>query len=188
MKKEILTQEEKLEHKHVSSSCNPAVYVGTYHKYNNGNLSGLWVDLTSFYDYDDFIEFCERLHADEEDPELMFQDFENFPKAWYYEGCINEEIFDKIIEYANEDLDDEEKEAFEEYLEDYPDDTISDFQDKSVGCFYTDAECAEFIAGYDERFNDIPKEFKSCIDYDRLWNSFYRFDYTQYGKYYLSNY
>lgn len=62
------------------------------------------------------------------------------------------------------------------------------FQNKSVGCFYTDAKCAEFIAGYDERFNDIPKEFKSCIDYDRLWNSFYRFDYTQYGKYYLSDY
>ena len=49
----------------------PSVYVGTYAKYNEGSLCGLWVDLSSFDDYDEFINFCKAIHADEEDPELM---------------------------------------------------------------------------------------------------------------------
>lgn len=57
------------------SSCDgePSVYVGTYGKYNDGSLCGLWIDLSSFNSYDDFIEFCKAIHADEEDPELMAQ-------------------------------------------------------------------------------------------------------------------
>lgn len=186
MEKRIpLTAEEKSEHKHVLSVATPAVYCGTYNKYNCGSLQGMWIDLTSFYDYDEFVEFCQRLHADEDDPELMFTDFENFPRAWYSESLIDEETFDKIIEYSSEDLDEDEIEAFAEYLEDYPNDTIKDFQDKVVGAFYTDIECAKFIAEYDERFHQIPQEFRSCIEYGRLWDSLYRFSYTKYGNLYL---
>ena len=53
------------------SSCddgNPSVYVGTYGKYNDCSLCGLWIDLTSFSDYDEFIDFCKAIHADEYDP------------------------------------------------------------------------------------------------------------------------
>lgn len=37
------------------SSCDgePSVYVGTYGKYNDGSLCGLWIDLSSFDDYDE---------------------------------------------------------------------------------------------------------------------------------------
>ena len=50
-------QEAVAEHK---SGCDgePSVYVGTYGKYNDGSLCGLWIDLSSFDDYDDFINFC----------------------------------------------------------------------------------------------------------------------------------
>ena len=51
----------------------PAVYVGTYAKYNDGSLFGMWVDLVKCGDYDTFMEVCHNLHADEEDPELMYQ-------------------------------------------------------------------------------------------------------------------
>ena len=72
------------------SNCDgePSVYVGTYGKYNDGSLCGLWIDLSSFNSYDDFIEFCQAIHADEEDPELMVQDYEGFPRLWYNEGFI----------------------------------------------------------------------------------------------------
>ena len=60
----------------------PAIYVGTYKKYNNGSIQGAWFDLTKFDCLEDFIEACEELHDDEDDPELMYQDFENFPKEW----------------------------------------------------------------------------------------------------------
>ena len=56
----------------------PAVYVGTYRKYNEGSLYGAWLDITKFEDYDEFISVCKFLHRDEEDPELMFQVIKSF--------------------------------------------------------------------------------------------------------------
>lgn len=67
---------------------NPAVYVGTYHKYNCGSIFGMWFDLTTFADYDEFCAVCRFLHRDESDPELMAQDYENFPEEWYTEGGV----------------------------------------------------------------------------------------------------
>ena len=69
------------EHK---SGCegNPSIYCGTYGKYSGeGGICGLWIDLTTFSDYDDFLNFCYAIHADEEDPEQMFQDYEAFPAS-----------------------------------------------------------------------------------------------------------
>ena len=76
---------------------NPAVYCGTYRKYNEGSLFGMWVDLVKCGDYDTFSEVCHCLHADEEDPELMYQDYECFPGIWYSESGIDEDTFDRII-------------------------------------------------------------------------------------------
>ena len=71
-------------HIHKSQDDHPAVYVGTYAKYNNGSLGGAWIDLTTFDSYDEFVDWCRTvLHGDEDDPELMFQDYENFPSAYY---------------------------------------------------------------------------------------------------------
>ena len=53
----------------------PAIYCGTYKKYNEGSLFGAWLDLRTFDSYEEFIDVCKQLHADEEDPELMFQDY-----------------------------------------------------------------------------------------------------------------
>lgn len=57
----------------------PAIYCGTYKKYNEGSLFGAWLDLRTFDSYEEFIDVCMQLHADEEDPELMFQDYQCFP-------------------------------------------------------------------------------------------------------------
>lgn len=61
----------------------PAVYVGTYAKYNSDlGIWGMWVDMVACGDYDTFMEVCHKLHADElGQEELMFQDYENFPYA-----------------------------------------------------------------------------------------------------------
>lgn len=87
---EPLTKEEREEHAYDYKTGNPAVYCGTYGKYNNGSLAGLWVDLTTFDDKEELFEFLHRLHADEEDPEFMFQDFENFPRKFYSESGFYE--------------------------------------------------------------------------------------------------
>ena len=111
--REPLTKNEIREHAAHYENSNPAVYCGTYAKYNNGSLYGMWIDLTTFDTYREFITFCNRLHADEADAELMFQDYEHYVSAWYCEGCMGEETFNKIKEYA--ELSEEKREAYEAY-------------------------------------------------------------------------
>ena len=36
-------------------SDQPAIYVGTYAKYNNGSIEGAWVDMTEIEDKEDFL-------------------------------------------------------------------------------------------------------------------------------------
>ena len=57
----------------------PKIYVGTYAKYNAGDLSGDWLSLRDFETFEDLIEACMELHSDEADPELMIQDCDDMP-------------------------------------------------------------------------------------------------------------
>ena len=109
----------------------PAIYCGTYKKYNEGSLFGAWLDLRTFDSYEEFIDVCKQLHADEEDPELMFQDYQCFPEEWYSESCMDEEVFDKIIAFIQ--MDDDKQKAFKAYVSATGDDSISDFEDSYEG-------------------------------------------------------
>ncbi|MEG0533992.1 MAG: antirestriction protein ArdA, partial [Citrobacter sp.] len=71
------------------NTTTPAIYVGTYHKYNCGSLYGKWFDLTDFDDKSEFLEACNELHANESDPELMFQDWEGIPSAFASESSVD---------------------------------------------------------------------------------------------------
>lgn len=120
----------------------PLVYCGTYYKYAKGSLLGEWLNLARFADYDEFIEVCRRLHADEEDPELMFQDYQNFPSEWYDESDF-EDDFDNILEYAN--MDDDKRRAFEAYVEATGNDSIRNFEDNFEGEFDDEEDYARFV-------------------------------------------
>ena len=75
----------------------PAVYVGTYGKYNSGSLQGEWVNLDEFDSKEEFLEYCvQTLHANERDPELMFQDWEYIPDGFIGESYISDELWDFI--------------------------------------------------------------------------------------------
>lgn len=86
------------------------IYVGTYAKYNNGTLQGEWVNLSDFYDLDGFKEHCVEIHEDEEEPEYMFQDWENIPDSLIDESNLEENFFELRDELDR--LNDTEKEAF----------------------------------------------------------------------------
>ena len=112
----------------------PKIYVGTYAKYNDGSLDGKWVDLTEYSDYDEFLAAMHELHSDEDDPEFMVQDYENFPEKWYHEGGLpTEEEFNKINEYYM--MDDDRKEAYEAYVNYTGDDDFDNFQEAYQGHF-----------------------------------------------------
>ena len=77
------------------------IYVSTYNKYNNGSIQGAWIDLTDYTGSESFYQACAELHADEQDPEFMFQDFEGFPKDLYSESGNVDDIY-KYIDFVNE--------------------------------------------------------------------------------------
>lgn len=79
-------------------SDSPMLYVGTYAKYNNGSIEGAWLKLSDYMDAEEFYEACNELHADEEDLELMFQDFDGFPRELYSEAAGLNDL-EKIFEY-----------------------------------------------------------------------------------------
>ena len=160
-------QEAVAEHK---SGCDgePSVYVGTYGKYNDGSLCGLWIDLSSFDDYDDFINFCKAIHADEEDPELMAQDYEGFPRQWYCESGMDEETFDHIKEYT-EMCDKHGAEAVDDYM-DLDHDDLDDFEEAYCGEWDSEEDFARHIV---EECYDLERTMGSLADY---------FDYERYGR------
>ena len=94
------------------------VYVGTWKKYNEGNLSGAWIDINKCKNYNDFIEKCKNLHRDESDPEFMIQDCE-LPDglslstdSWLYEEDFND--IKDYVEIENE-IEDENKNQNSEF-------------------------------------------------------------------------
>lgn len=148
---------------HKGGKDTPNVYVGTYRKYNEGSLYGMWIDLTSFADYNEFIHFCKRLHSDEHDPELMFQDYENFPRELYSE-CFGEETFDKIVEYGNLSDDDKEMvEAYHDYIS--TDAGVEEIRDKCLGKFDSEEDYAE---QYIDECYDSENPLYNYIDYGKV--------------------
>ena len=145
----------------------PSVYVGTYGKYNDGSLCGLWIDLSSFNSYDDFINFCKAIHADEEDPELMAQDFEGFPRQWYNEGFMSEDDFDHILEYS-EMCDKHSVEAVDDYME--FEDSLDNFEEAYCGEWNSEEDFARHI-------------IEECYDLEKMMGNLANFfDYEAYGR------
>ena len=156
----VMTLQEILESYGSELDGNPSVYCGTYAKYNEGSIFGAWLDISKFSDYDEFIGVCHQLHADEKDPELMFQDYECFPESLYSESCMNEDTFNKILAYAN--LGESEKEAFEDYMDLGHDFNVERFQEVYMGCWESKEDFAQHIV--DECY-DIEKSMGSLASY-----------------------
>ena len=79
------------------------VYVGTYAKYNNGNIGGAWVSLNNCDSYSDFLKKCASIHKDEQDPEFMIQDYENMPDGLSCGEWLSEQEFNDIKAELNEE-------------------------------------------------------------------------------------
>lgn len=151
---------------HSATNGEPAIYVGTYRKYNDGNLFGQWVAPASFDSYDDMMDYLHRLHSDERDPEFMVQDFENFPEAWYSESGISEDFFNRISNF----VDQADKDAYEAYLYYFGsgDPDGDNFEDKLVGAYNSE--------------KDFAYELVDEIGWDNIQNKEYYFDYDAFAR------
>jgi antirestriction protein len=142
-------------------STSPRVYVGTYAKYNNGSIQGAWLDLDDYTDRADFYEAAKALHADEADPELMFQDFENFPRSLYSESNVS----DELIVFAN--LDDDDRELLAVY-HDHVDSSgdIDKAREAYCGKYDTEADWAEQFLNDTGGLEGVPEHLKNYIDFE----------------------
>ena len=153
------------------------MYVSSYHRYNCGNLDGMWVDLTLCGDYDEFLQVCRLIVADEADPEFMFQDYENFPEAWYDEGSLSEDTFDRIQEFAA--LDEDEQEAFEAYMDIRCDSevTFEEFREAYCGKWDSEEEFTEQLVDDLGLLDEIPEHLRRFFDMEAYSEELFRYDY-----------
>lgn len=132
------------------------IYVGTYAKYNSGSIFGMWIDLESVSDAEEFFEVCRELHKDESDPEFMMQDYQGFPEELYHESMSADDV-ERVLEYIA--LDDDDREMLEDYCECYGGDAtdpdmVDRARERSMGKFdtfqeFADAQADEMLDGYE---------------------------------------
>lgn len=171
----------------MNEATTPRVYVGTYAKYNNGSIAGAWMDLGKYDDKQAFLEACAELHKDEADPEYMFQDFENFPRALYNESFLD----DRLFEYAQ--LDDEQREIVDAYadaLGQFPDD-LEDAEEQ-LFCqldyshsFDDENAMADYII--DNGLIEIPENLRGYIDYQAVGRDWLQDMYVSNGYVFTNN-
>lgn len=155
-------------------SDEPALYCGTYGKYNRFNVRGMWVNLSTFDSYKDFEAFCRAIHADEADPELMYQDHTNIPDSLYQES-IRENGFNKIMEYC-ELCEEYNVFAVNDFLERWSPEDLNRMPDAYVGVYDTPRAFAYEKA--DEVFN-LPNigDIALYFDYAAYARSLFTGDY-----------
>lgn len=140
------------------------IYVSTYHKYNSGTLQGDWMDLEDYSDAAEFFEAAKELHEDEEDPEFMFQDFDEVPARFKDESMSESELqelydFIEMVEDSGHDM--EVFEAAEACGID-----PSDVDEAYQGKYDSDEDFAEEMAeqlGYMDEKKGWPF---NCIDWE----------------------
>ena len=163
----------KHEWKHQSDS--PALYCGTYGKYNSGNFNGMWVNVSTFDSYEDFKTFCLAIHADEEDPEIMFQDGENIPDSLCHESMGAEE-FENILKYC--DLCDEYNvSAVDDFLEWFYPDDLDNMPDAYAGVYDSKEDFAREIVNDCYDLDKMMGNLACYFDYEALARDLFISDY-----------
>ena len=163
----------KHEWKHDSDS--PALYCGTYGKYNSGKLCGMWVNVSTFESYDDFTNFCKAIHADENDPELMYQDFENMSRSLYHES-MGEEEFENILKYC-ELCDDYWVSAVDDFLEWRTPEELDDMHDSYIGVYDSEEDFAEELVDDCYNLGDMMGNISNYFDYKKFARDLFMCDY-----------
>lgn len=155
---EPLTAEERKRYQGYGDS--PAVYVGTYGKYNNGSIAGMWVALDTVADSKELHDVFRRIHCDECEPEYMIQDFQNFPEKFYSEsGCDWEGLYEWL------ELDEDDRRKCAEYWDEV--DGSREIQDILDACAY-EGDADEFYDMLADEMLDLSSAsdfIKSYFDY-----------------------
>jgi len=139
----------------------PAIYVGTYEKYNDGNLFGAWFQLDRFENAEAFWEAARALHRDEADPELMFQDWQSIPEGMVGESHTSDDLWPWLK------LDAETREIVRVYRKRVnAEGSIADALDAFSGQYKSRAAFAE--RDFEDQGLVVPEHLQGFVDWDRM--------------------
>lgn len=152
----------------------PALYCGTYGKYNNGSIAGKWLYLDDYEGPEEFLQACRELHKNESDPEFMFQDYEYLPKELYSESMSIKDL-EQVYQYIN--LNEHDREILTEFMDAtgyYFEDAIDVFEE----CYDTELdsrhpdnqarEYGEYVIDNGLFGVEIPDALANYIDYEAI--------------------
>lgn len=168
-------KDELKEHGWDNPSDSPALYCGTYGKYNAGNITGMWVSLSTFDNFEDFERFCLAIHADEADPELMFQDYAAMPFSLYQES-MGEEGFGNIMKYC-ELCEEYNVFAVNDFLDWRTPEDLSEMPDAYVGVYDCKEDFAEEIVNECYDIEKMMGNLADYFDYEAFARDLFMFDY-----------
>ena len=155
----------------------PAIWVGSYGKYNKGILAGKWLKLEDYDNRDEFYEAAEELHNDEADPEFMFNDWEYLPESLVGESWVSEDVWPMI----KHDSPFEAKVAFVEWFGKWDEDA---FEDSFAGAWESDIDFAWEFAESVGDFNSIPDHLRAYFDIEKYARDL-MFDYHEDNGFYF---
>jgi antirestriction protein len=137
------------------------IYVGTYRKYNEGSIRGDWLDPEDYSDKDEFLQACKELHEDEEDPELMFQDWEDIPEGMVSESHVSDDLWEWL------DMSDTQREVWALYREHVNQDgDLDEAEEAYQGTYRSEGDFAEEL--YEDMGTEIPDSLRAHIDWSSV--------------------
>lgn len=164
------------------------IYVGTYGKYNNGSIAGAWMDVEDYASKEEFYAACQELHSDEDDAELMFQDWEGIPACLIRESWVHDGLFELAA------LDEDTSNLVLAYIDDIglsDADTIHDVieraQDACYGRFDSDLDFAYEYIDDTGMLANVPDNIRCYFNYGAFARDL-MMDFFESNGYYFSNY
>lgn len=158
--KERPTYDELCAHACTTIDCCPMVCATNKKPSKAGENIYLYVDLTTFRDYDDMIEFCKRFFQQEK---IFILYGLNFPAEY-----IDDEFwYNDIIQFA--DLEEDQKNAIYTYIWYYGVRGVHAILDIFIGTFVNEEEAAKYIVENNLLKHELPDNIKNCKDYDQVY-------------------
>lgn len=157
------------------------IYVGTYAKYNAGNLEGVWLDLEEFESYEEFMEAARKVHDDEADPELMFQDHVDIPHGMVGETHVALEVWEM--------LDEMDYDAACAYVECFGSWDKDQFRERYLGEFDSARDYVEQYMEETGQLDSLPDWAQSYFDFEAYARDLQLGgDITQHNSYFFRTY
>ena len=141
---------------------NARIYVGTYSKYNQGNIKGAWLNLSDYSDREGFLEAAEALHSDEADVELMYQDWEGIPAGLVSESYLDEAVWEWL------ELDEDQRATVAAYRDgiDAAADDLGSILDSFQGTYDSELDWAYDYIDSTGLMDGWPEQARNYFDYE----------------------